>query len=78
LRNSDIDISIVFASRDFDISEDVALNAWLSSINDELNSIKLSSLSDETVKKIVQPYEKYETLSAEQQDTLKVPLWLGI
>lgn len=78
LRSSDVDISIVFASRDFDISEDVALNAWLGSINDELNSVKLSSLSDETVKKLVQPYEKYENLSAEQQDTLKTPLWLGI
>lgn len=78
LRSSDVDISIVFASRDFDISEDVALNAWLSSINDELNSVKLSSLSDETVKELVQPYEKYEILSGEQQDTLKIPLWLGI
>ncbi|OEC51500.1 MULTISPECIES: ATP-binding protein [unclassified Aeromonas] len=78
LRNSNVDISIVFASRDFDISEDVALNAWLSSINDELNTVKLSSLSEETVKELVQPYEKYETLSAEQQDTLKIPLWLGI
>lgn len=78
LRGSDVDISIVFASRDFDISEDVALNAWLSSMNGELNSVKLSSLSDETVKNLVQPYEKYENLSAEQQDTLKIPLWLGI
>ncbi|ASD67928.1 hypothetical protein [Pseudoalteromonas piscicida] len=78
LRSSDVDISIVFASRDFDINEDVALNAWLGSINDELNSVKLSSLSDETVKELVQPYEKYENLSAEQQDTLKIPLWLGI
>lgn len=78
LRNSDVNISIVFASRDFDINEDVALNAWLGSINDELNSVKLSSLSDETVKELVQPYEKYENLSAEQQDTLKIPLWLGI
>ena len=78
LRRSDVDISIVFASRDFDISEDIALNAWLNSINDELNTVKLSSLSDETVKNLVQPYEKYETLSAEQKNTLKIPLWLGI
>lgn len=78
LRSSDVDISIVFASRDFDISEDVALNAWLGSINDELNSVKLSSFSDETVKELIQPYQKYENLSAEQQDTLKIPLWLAI
>lgn len=78
LRKSNVDISIVFASRDFDISEDFALNTWLNSIKDELNTVKLSSLSEETVKKSVQPYGEYENFSLEQKDTLKIPLWLGI
>lgn len=78
LRKSNVDISIVFASRDFDVSEDIALNAWFNSIKDELHTVKLSNLLEETVKELVQPYEKYEYLSVEQKDTLKTPLWLGI
>jgi len=78
LRETGVDICIIFASRDFDINEDIALSAWLNSINDDLHKIKLSTLSEDTVKNLMQPYEDYESLSESQKSTLNIPLWLGI
>lgn len=78
LRKSGTDICIIFASRDFDINEDIALSAWLNSIEDYLYKIKLSTLSDATVKNFIKPYQSYESLSESQKSTLKIPLWLSI
>jgi hypothetical protein len=78
LRKSGTDICIIFASRDFDINEDIALSAWLSSIEEYLHKIKLSNLSDATVQDFIKPYENYESLSESQRSTLKIPLWLSI
>lgn len=78
LRQSGTDICIIFASRDFDISEDIALSTWINSIEDYLHKIKLSNLSDTTVQDFIKPYENYDSLSESQKSTLKIPLWLSI
>lgn len=78
LRASGLDISIIFASRDFDINEDIALSAWLNAISDDLHKVKLTTLPESTVKELIKPYDDFESLSESQKDTLKIPLWLGI
>ncbi|MEQ5758841.1 hypothetical protein ABN351_05030 [Proteus mirabilis] len=72
------DISIVLASRDFDLNEDIALSSWLKSINDDLLDIELTLLNEKTIAPLVSPYEVYASLAEEKKEILKIPLWLGI
>lgn len=78
LRREGINICIVFASRDFDISEDVALNSWLNSIGNELSKVSISKLPDSAVADLVNRYENFSTLPESKKQTLKIPLWLSI
>lgn len=78
LRKEGINICIVFASRDFDISEDVALNSWLNSIGNELSKVSISKLPDSAVADLVNRYENFSTLPESKKQTLKIPLWLSI
>ncbi|AZS51040.1 hypothetical protein DM558_09750 [Entomomonas moraniae] len=78
LRKQGKDISIVLASRDFDLNEDIALSSWLQCINDNRLDIKLTLLDENTIIPLVSPYEAYSSLAEEKKEILKIPLWLGI
>lgn len=78
LRKEEKDISIVFASRDFDLHEDVSLSSWLKSIAEDLKTIPISVFNEETVKNAISSYENYSSLTEDKQKILKIPLWLGI
>ncbi|MFB9154434.1 hypothetical protein ACFFUS_13975 [Vibrio gallaecicus] len=78
LRKEGADISIVLASRDFELNEDIALSSWLNSISDSLHEVKLSTLSEEKVVELISPFETYSQLSSVKKEILKIPLWLGI
>ncbi|WP_215398073.1 hypothetical protein [Rheinheimera oceanensis] len=78
LRREGTNICIVFASRDFDISEDVALNSWLNSISNQLSKVSISKLPDSAVADLVNQYENFSTLPESKKQTLKIPLWLSI
>ncbi|WP_438863953.1 hypothetical protein [Neptunicella sp.] len=78
LRNDGLEASIVLASRDFDISEDIALSSWIASIKDDLKDFHISNLDENTVEKLISPFESYKTISEEKKRTLQVPLWLSI
>lgn len=78
LRKEEKDISIVLASRDFDLHEDVSLSSWLKSIDEHLKTIQISVFNEETVKNAISSYENYSSLTEDKQKILKIPLWLGI
>lgn len=78
LRKEGKDISIVLASRDFDLNEDIALSKWLESVKEDRFDIKLTLLDEDTIKPLISPYETFSSLSAQKQEILKIPLWLGI
>lgn len=78
LRKEGKDICIVLASRDFDLSEDIALSSWLESINKDRLDIELTLLDENTIIPLVLPYEDYFSLVEEKKEILKIPLWLGI
>lgn len=80
LRRQNIDISLVFASRDFDIIEDVALNSWVKMMDDRelVNTVKLTKLSEGDISRFVTPYENFSELTEAKQNTLSIPLWLSI
>lgn len=78
LRKEGKDISIVLASRDFDLNEDIALSKWLESVKEDRFDIKLTLLDEDTIKPLISPYETFSLLSAQKQEILKIPLWLGI
>lgn len=78
LRKDGFDVSIVLASRDFDLNEDVALSSWVASLEDDLEDIYISNLSDSDVERLISSYEKYTDLAEEKKSTLKIPLWLSI
>ncbi|EGU39376.1 NACHT domain-containing protein [Vibrio splendidus] len=78
LRKEGADISIVMASRDFELNEDIALSSWLDSISELLHEVKLSTLDEEKVDELVSPFETYSQLSSVKKEILKIPLWLGI
>lgn len=74
----DVDISIILACRDFEIDEDPALRAWVTSLSDDTKIIKLGKLDSKYVAEMVNQYEPFSTLAIEKQDVLKIPLWLSI
>jgi hypothetical protein len=78
LRKEGVNICIVFASRDFDLSEDVALNSWLNSISGQLSKVSISKLPDSAVAGLVNRFENFSTLPESKKQTLKIPLWLSI
>ncbi|MGR5558810.1 NACHT domain-containing protein [Vibrio fortis] len=78
LRKEGADISIVLASRDFELNEDIALSSWLDSISESLHEVTLSTLDEEKVDELVSPFETYSQLSSVKKEILKIPLWLGI
>ena len=78
LRQVGKDISIVLASRDFDLNEDIALSKWLESVKKDRFDIKLTLLDEDTIKPLISPYETFSSLSTQKQEILKIPLWLGI
>lgn len=78
LRREGVNICIVFASRDFDISEDVALNSWLNSIGNQLSKVSISKLPDTAVADLVTLYENFSSLPESKKQILKIPLWLSI
>ncbi|MGV2874019.1 hypothetical protein [Colwellia sp. E150_009] len=78
LRKEGVDINIVMASRNFDISEDVALSSWINSLDNELKEIYVSNLDETVVESLISPFEKYKTLAEEKKKILQIPLWLSI
>lgn len=78
LRKSGKNVSIVLASRDFDLNEDIALSSWLESINENRLDIQLTLLDENTIVQLISPYEAYSSLAEEKKEILKIPLWLGI
>lgn len=78
LRKEGADISIVLASRDFELNEDIALSSWLDSISESVHEVTLSTLDEEKVDELVSPFETYSQLSSVKKEILKIPLWLGI
>lgn len=78
LRKEGADISIILASRDFELNEDIALSSWLDSISESLHEVTLSTLDDDIVDELVSPFETYSQLSSVKKEILKIPLWLGI
>ncbi|ELJ8661913.1 ATP-binding protein [Vibrio cholerae] len=78
LRKEGADISIVLASRDFELNEDIALSSWLHSISESLHEVTLSTFDEEIVDELVSPFETYSLLSSVKKEILKIPLWLGI
>ena len=78
LREDGVDISIVMASRNFDVSEDVALSSWTNSLVDDLEEIYVSKLDDIVVAKLISSYENHTNLSNEKKHILQIPLWLSI
>ncbi len=78
LRKEGADISIVLASRDFDLNDDIALSSWLKSISKSLQEVSISSLDEEKVSELVSSFEVYSQLSSAKKEILKIPLWLGI
>ena len=78
LRKEGADISIVLASRDFDLNDDIALSSWLKSISKSLQEVSISSLDEEKVSELVSSFEMYSQLSSGKKEILKIPLWLGI
>lgn len=78
LRKEGADISIVLASRDFDLNDDIALSSWLKSISKSLQEVSISTLDEEKVEELISPFEVYSQLSSDKKEILKIPLWLGI
>lgn len=78
LRKEKIQISIVLASRDFDIQEDAALSSWISSLTSHLSEINISKLDESIVGNLIKNYEVYSSLTEEKKKTLQIPLWLNI
>ncbi|WP_334324138.1 ATP-binding protein [Gilliamella apicola] len=78
LRKEGKNISIVLASRDFDLNEDIALSKWLESVKKDRFDIKLTLLDEDTIKPLISFYEPFSSLSTQKQEILKIPLWLGI
>lgn len=78
LRQEKIQISIILASRDFDIQEDAALSSWISSLTSHLNEISISKLDESIVSNLIKNYEVYSSLTEEKKKTLQIPLWLNI
>lgn len=78
LRQEKIQISIVLASRDFDVQEDAALSSWISSLTSHLNEISISKLDESIVSNLIKNYEIYSSLTEEKKKTLQIPLWLNI
>lgn len=78
LRKGGIDVSIVLASRNFDLSEDVALSSWVASLEDDLDEVYISNLSNENIEELISPFEKYQSLNEEKKRILQIPLWLSI
>ena len=77
LREDKYDISLVLACRDFDLNEDIQLQSWISSLNNKVAHITLKELSVEEVKKTLESYENYDSLSPVKQTILKIPIWLS-
>ena len=78
LRKEGKDISIVLASRDFELNEDIALSKWLESVKKDRFDLKLTLLDEDTIKPLISFYEPFSSLSTQKQEILKIPLWLGI
>ena len=78
LRESNHDICLVLACRDFDLKEDPQLQHWILDLNDKVAHIELSELPAEQVKEILDPYENYDSLSPIKQSILRIPIWLNL
>ncbi|SLJ85210.1 hypothetical protein [Psychrobacter sp. DAB_AL43B] len=78
LRESNHDICLVLACRDFDLKEDPQLQHWILDLNDKVAHIELSELPAEQVKEILDPYENYDSLSPIKQSILRIPIWLSL
>ncbi|RYY78765.1 MAG: AAA family ATPase [Moraxellaceae bacterium] len=78
LRKDKVKISVVLASRDFDIQEDAALSTWINSFSSDLKQITLSVLDEAAVTSLIASYEKYSALTDEKKKILRIPLWLSI
>lgn len=78
LRKEGKDISIVLASRDFDLNEDIALSKWLESVKEDRFDIQLTLLDEDTISPLISSYESFSSLSTQKQEILKIPLWLGL
>ena len=78
LRKDGLDISVVIASRNFDIEDDIALKNWVDSFKDDISEIRLSNLEEHEVSKLIKKFENYSSLLDEKKKILTISLWLSI
>lgn len=71
-------IKIIMATRNFELEDDVRLRNWISEINSDVKQMELKLFEPDQIKPYVSQFEDYDQLSNEQQNILKIPLWLGI
>lgn len=71
-------IKIIMATRNFELEDDVRLRNWISEINSDVRQMELKLFEPDQIKPYVNQFEDYDQLSNEQQNILKIPLWLGI
>uniref|UniRef100_UPI00124E7769 hypothetical protein n=1 Tax=Acinetobacter sp. TUM15071 TaxID=2609135 RepID=UPI00124E7769 len=75
---SNINIKIIMATRNFELEDDVRLRNWISELNSDVKQMELKLFEPDQIKPYVSQFEDYDQLSNEQQNILKIPLWLGI
>jgi len=78
LKKEGHDISIILASRNFDLDEDVALSGWIKDLDKDVSDVSLSQLDAETVSDLIKPFESFALLPEEKKRILSIPLWLSI
>ncbi|MDV5174163.1 hypothetical protein QM090_08460 [Acinetobacter baumannii] len=71
-------IKIIMATRNFELEDDVRLRNWISELNSDVKQMELKLFEPDQIKPYVSQFEDYDQLSNEQQNILKIPLWLGI
>lgn len=75
---SNTNIKIIMATRNFELEDDVRLRNWISELNSDVKQMELKLFEPNQIKPYVSQFEDYDQLSNEQQNILKIPLWLGI
>ncbi|WP_410565186.1 hypothetical protein [Acinetobacter sp. H1(2024)] len=75
---SNTNIKIIMATRNFELEDDVRLRNWISELNSDVKQLELKLFEPDQIKPYVSQFEDYDQLSNEQQNILKIPLWLGI
>ncbi|HIE0669795.1 TPA: hypothetical protein ACXJNJ_002354 [Acinetobacter nosocomialis] len=77
-KQSNINIKIIMATRNFELEEDVNLKNWINKLANDVKQVKLNLFEPEQIRPYVNQYEDYDQLNEEQKNILKIPLWLSI